>query len=234
MGCCFSKTPSQRSSRSSEKVQSHYAPTAPSWDIIDSSSVYTSERRDEERSSESKRQISDQKIAVYKKRNDCLFYYHHKCSKGDNCEYRHERAALGSRRTCSLWKDQKCLREHCPLRHMKLKNNKKPCFLEEGGVSCYVEGCPFKHLKSEDKQGDNDASKANCSKVETENKRDNNAGDHNKSGEPKHHDEKINRSGCHPQFDNEKQSTNSAAAVHDSDSCAHCWSCWWCADFWCG
>ena len=34
------------------------------------------------------------------------------------CQYRHEPSALGTEETCPLWIMKRCVRRHCPLRHM--------------------------------------------------------------------------------------------------------------------
>ncbi|XP_067015286.2 uncharacterized protein [Anabrus simplex] len=108
--------------------------------------------------------------SVFKKRNDCKYYYYTKCSKGDRCDFRHEPAALGSKRVCCLWKQGKCLDEHCQFRHMNLENNKTPCCWEEKHGSCQVKECPFQHSKSEDKQDRNDGSEAKYKKENNGNK----------------------------------------------------------------
>ncbi|XP_051166562.1 zinc finger CCCH domain-containing protein 11A-like isoform X2 [Leptopilina boulardi] len=81
------------------------------------------------------------------KNTDCYFYYYSKCSKGDNCAFRHEPSALGCETVCSYWQQGSCLNEHCNFRHMELKKNRKsiPCYWEGQPSGCMKPYCPFLH-----------------------------------------------------------------------------------------
>ncbi|XP_072945554.1 uncharacterized protein [Epargyreus clarus] len=82
-----------------------------------------------------------------RKFNDCYFYYYSTCTKGDNCVFRHEPAALGCETMCTAWQQGKCLDKRCKLRHMELRKNRKqiPCYWENQPGGCRKKHCPFMH-----------------------------------------------------------------------------------------
>ncbi|KAF0766471.1 zinc finger CCCH domain-containing protein 11A-like [Aphis craccivora] len=91
-----------------------------------------------------------------KKNNDCYFYYYSTCMKGDKCPFRHEPQALGCELVCSFWQNGKCENDHCTLRHMELKKNRKaiPCYWEKQPTGCRKPYCAFLHTKTRDPSQD--------------------------------------------------------------------------------
>ncbi|XP_050544105.1 zinc finger CCCH domain-containing protein 11A-like isoform X3 [Daktulosphaira vitifoliae] len=87
-----------------------------------------------------------------KKNNDCYFFYYSTCMKGEKCPFRHEPQALGCEMVCSFWQSGNCENDHCTLRHMELKKNRKaiPCYWEKQPTGCRKPFCAFMHLKSRD------------------------------------------------------------------------------------
>ncbi|KAJ6649252.1 Zinc finger CCCH domain-containing protein 11A [Pseudolycoriella hygida] len=83
--------------------------------------------------------------------HDCYFYYYSSCTKGDNCEFRHEPSALGHETMCSKWLDGSCNDVKCVHRHMLIKKNRSliPCFFESQPAGCKKAHCVFKHNQNE-------------------------------------------------------------------------------------
>jgi len=54
---------------------------------------------------------------------DCYFYIYSRsgCSKGEECQFRHEPAALKNDTVCQFWLQEKCNKPHCKFRHLEDK-----------------------------------------------------------------------------------------------------------------
>lgn len=82
-----------------------------------------------------------------KTNDDCYFYYYSTCQKADLCPYRHEPTALGCETVCQDWKNKRCVKPRCSLRHMILKKNRQqiPCYWETQPTGCQKPHCAFRH-----------------------------------------------------------------------------------------
>ncbi|XP_067939129.1 zinc finger CCCH domain-containing protein 11A-like [Watersipora subatra] len=78
---------------------------------------------------------------------DCYFYYYSTCKKGSICPYRHEPSSRGTEAICEDWEFGRCLKEHCPLRHMRIQVNRSaiPCYWELQPAGCQKPHCVFRH-----------------------------------------------------------------------------------------
>ena len=86
--------------------------------------------------------------------NDCHFFYNTKCTKGENCVYRHCEAAKDCMVTCTFWRQGICSKPNCPYRHADLaaesvQRNRQgiPCYWENQPVGCHRPGCQYQHSK---------------------------------------------------------------------------------------
>ncbi|KAK4300309.1 hypothetical protein Pmani_027494 [Petrolisthes manimaculis] len=95
------------------------------------------------------------------KNNDCYFYYYSTCTKGDDCPYRHEPAALRNETMCLYWLRGHCTKENCIFRHMEItkQRGREPCYFESQPGGCRKPHCPFIHQNILDHPREEDALK---------------------------------------------------------------------------
>jgi len=92
-------------------------------------------------------------------REDCYFFIHGGCTKGNLCQYRHSDAVLKTINVCTDWMNTKiCNNENCELRHSTYHiaipiipqsdpRSSVACYWEQNG-GCKKHHCPYKHKNS--------------------------------------------------------------------------------------
>eukprot|EP00041_Stephanoeca_diplocostata_P020629 m.464719 g.464719 ORF g.464719 m.464719 type:complete len:331 (-) comp21623_c0_seq1:1897-2889(-) len=85
--------------------------------------------------------------------DDCYFFLHQTCTKGDACTYRHVAAAKFAD-VCPQWLKKSCHVPGCPLKHFQaaheklpLDKSKIPCRWEQTPSGCTRPDCFFLHTK---------------------------------------------------------------------------------------
>lgn len=89
-------------------------------------------------------------------REDCYFFIHGGCTKGNLCQYRHSEAVLKTINVCTDWMNTKiCNDENCELRHSTYHiaipiipqadpRSSVSCYWEQNG-GCKKHHCPYNH-----------------------------------------------------------------------------------------
>eukprot|EP01135_Chromosphaera_perkinsii_P001746 Nk52_evm15s210 gene=Nk52_evmTU15s210 len=84
--------------------------------------------------------------------DDCYYFYHSSCSKGEMCGFRHVEGAKGATTTCESWRQGACTVPDCDKLHSEAPKQRGEiaCYWETQPSGCQKPNCPFKHVKPRD------------------------------------------------------------------------------------